>query len=84
MMKALCFAAAIMALTFGSASAAQTKKNRPSSDSPQVLTAEPGKGRLPLGEVVYVDDHSCPSGQIKKVTGGSSIVPRERECVARP
>lgn len=41
---------------------------------------------LRLGQKVYVDDGSCPSGQIKEVSGlrlTASGVERSRKCVDR-
>lgn len=62
--------------------------------SPQIRSEMPASGRLPPGEVVYVDDSGCPAGQIKRVTGGGNRVygtdanqvgvPRQVECVPRP
>ncbi|MFT0860183.1 DUF6719 family protein [Ancylobacter sp. G4_0304] len=50
-----------------------------------ILKAEPPAGKLPYLKVVYVDDGSCPAGQIKKLVGGNgSDVPRKRSCVKRP
>ncbi len=59
-----------------------------------ILKREPPWGRLGHGEIVFVDDGSCPKGQIKKVTGGSGHAPgrpvvsnaprRHRECIVRP
>ena len=58
------------------------------------LSAEPPPGGLRAGESVLVDDGSCPSGQIKQVTGGGNISlssgekrsggTRTRRCVKRP
>lgn len=51
-----------------------------------ILPREPGPGDLRLGQRVYVDDGSCPAGQIKEVAGASltaSGVVRTRQCVAR-
>jgi hypothetical protein len=52
----------------------------------EYLKEEPSKGTLPLGRVVYVDDASCPKGEIKEVTGGSQAksIPRKLRCVKRP
>ncbi len=51
----------------------------------EILKAEPPAGALPYRHVVYVDDGSCPKGQIKKLVGGNgSSVPRQRSCVDRP
>ena len=55
------------------------------TQSGQMLTQEPANGKLRYMSVVYVDDHSCPNGQVKKITGGNgSTVLRQKECVARP
>ena len=52
----------------------------------EVLKEEPPKNALPRGKVVYVDDGTCPPGEIKEVTGGSEVkgVPRKVRCVKRP
>lgn len=48
-------------------------------------TTEPASGTLPFGQKVLVDDGSCPSGQIKQVTGGNgSNIPRARKCIPFP
>jgi hypothetical protein len=56
----------------------------------QVVKKEPPLGALKPGEVVLVDDGSCPSGQIKRVVGGDhkkvggkNLVERRRSCVNR-
>ena len=51
-----------------------------------IVTREPDPGELRLGQRVYVDDGTCPAGQIKEVAGAnltSSGVTRIRQCVAR-
>jgi hypothetical protein len=51
-----------------------------------ILPREPDSGELRLGQRVYVDDGTCPAGQIKEVAGAnltSSGVARTRQCVAR-
>jgi hypothetical protein len=58
-----------------------------------ILKQEPAVGMLHPGERVLVDDHSCPSGTIKEMIGGSnrkytkdvkiSGLLRQRHCVAR-
>ena len=47
-------------------------------------------GSLKPGEVVLVDDGTCPAGKVKQVVGGDhkkvggkSLVERRRSCVAR-
>jgi hypothetical protein len=53
---------------------------------PEYLKSEPADGSLPYRKVVYVDDGSCPQGQIKEVTGGSKAraIPRKVRCIRRP
>jgi hypothetical protein len=52
----------------------------------EYLKEEPPKGTLPYRKVVYVDDGTCPRGEVKEVTGGSQekSVPRTVRCVKRP
>lgn len=52
----------------------------------EVLKEEPPKNSLPRGKVVYVDDGTCPAGEIKEITGGSQEkgIPRKVRCVKRP
>ena len=54
--------------------------------APMILKEEPAKGVLRGGEVVYVDDGSCPPGEVKKITGGNQKAgkTRQAECVKRP
>lgn len=56
------------------------------STAPVVLKEMPAKGVLRLGEVIYVDDGTCPAGEVKKITGGNQKtgVARQVECVKRP
>jgi hypothetical protein len=56
----------------------------------QVLKKEPAMGKLREGQMVLVDDGSCPVGQIKQVMGGNHVkvggskqVERQRKCVPR-
>lgn len=55
---------------------------------PQVvfLGKEPSNGELHYGQVVYVDDGKCPSGQVKEITGGSREegVAQKVRCVKHP
>lgn len=51
-----------------------------------ILPREPNPGELRLGQRVYVDDGTCPAGQIKEVAGANlmpSGIVRSRQCVAR-
>jgi len=52
----------------------------------EYLEEEPPKGTLPYGHVVYVDDGTCPSGEVKEITGGSlqKGISRKVRCVKRP
>ena len=54
--------------------------------APDMLKEAPAKGVLRVGEVVYVDDGSCPPGEVKKITGGNQKtgVARQVHCVKRP
>ena len=56
----------------------------------EVLKREPPMGQLREGQVVLVDDGSCPAGQIKQVTGGNHVkaggfkqIVRTRTCIPR-
>jgi hypothetical protein len=58
--------------------------------SAEVLKKEPPMGALREGQVVLVDDGSCPAGQIKEVTGGNHVaaggfkrIVRTRRCIPR-
>jgi hypothetical protein len=55
-----------------------------------VLKQEPPMGALREGQVVLVDDGTCPAGQIKRVTGGNHVkaggfkqIERTRQCVPK-
>ena len=60
----------------------------------EIVKKEPPAGALSRGGYVYVDDGSCPKGQIKKVTAGvfsgsgrsarAVGSPRTRTCVPHP
>ena len=52
----------------------------------QYSTETPPPGALQGGQVSYVDDGSCPPGQIKRVTGADAQMGTRRhaECVRRP
>ena len=52
----------------------------------EYLKEEPPKDSLRYGQVVYVDDGTCPAGQVKEITGGNSrrSIPRKVQCVKRP
>jgi len=56
----------------------------------EILKKEPVMGALKEGQVVLVDDGSCPAGQIKKVVGGNHVkaggykrIERIKTCVPR-
>jgi hypothetical protein len=48
-----------------------------------VLDREPGSGHISQFQVVYVNDGSCPEGEIREVTGGNLLrgVERARRCI---
>ena len=52
----------------------------------RVVKEEPPIPGVREGERLFVDDGSCPAGQIKLIIGGSAVkhVPRSSTCVARP
>ena len=53
---------------------------------PQTWDHEPGPNdRLNRFQVLYIDDRTCPAGQIKKFTAGSKQlgVRATRECISR-
>ena len=51
----------------------------------EFLKADPPAGKLIAGQVVYVDDGTCPKGQVKKVIGAASReTQRLISCAARP
>ncbi|MGH6622897.1 MAG: DUF6719 family protein [Burkholderiaceae bacterium] len=54
--------------------------------APEILREMPSEGEIPYRKIVYVDDKTCPAGQIKEVTGGSKekSVPRKVRCVKTP
>jgi hypothetical protein len=63
-----------------------------SAETAETLKQEPPAGALRPGQIVLVDDGSCPAGQIKQVTGGSNLskgqpvaggVGRGRTCIQR-
>jgi uncharacterized protein DUF6719 len=56
----------------------------------EILKKEPIMGALKEGQVVYVDDGTCPVGQVKKVIGGNHVkvggtkhIERTRTCMIR-
>ena len=71
-------AVAAVALPLAAPAALAQTKERP-------LKQVPKAGKLPMGNVVYVDDGDCPNGQLKKVVGGSKKrnLRRRTSCVAR-
>jgi hypothetical protein len=52
----------------------------------EFLKEEPPTGSVPYRKIVYVDDGTCPRGEVKEVTGGSQTksIPRKVRCVKRP
>ena len=60
------------AATAQSASAPEPGARASNTTKLPILSTDPTAGHLRPGEQVLVDDGSCPSGQIKEVTGGSN------------
>ncbi len=52
----------------------------------QYLKEDPPPGYLRHEQVIFVDDGTCPTGEIKKVTGGNMqrSIPRQVQCIKRP
>ncbi|MEL6998053.1 MAG: DUF6719 family protein [Pseudomonadota bacterium] len=52
-------------------------------ETPDIFNEEPPIGAMKVGEVILVDDNSCPVGQIKEVHAGNRRLakPRERRCI---
>jgi hypothetical protein len=49
-----------------------------------ILSTEPAPGSLKANRTAYVDDGTCPAGQIKMVIGAPDMhTPRQRSCVPR-
>jgi hypothetical protein len=78
MIKTIGFILALLVTSVASVSSATTLKQ------------EPPMGAMREGQVVLVDDGSCPSGQIKRVVGGNHTkvggtkqVIRQSSCVPR-
>ena len=46
-----------------------------------IMKQEPPPGGLRRGQMVLVDDGSCPKGQIKQIIAGSEGRKRTRSCV---
>jgi membrane protein involved in colicin uptake len=65
----------------GSSSALEQFKLRHSSAD--FANREPVQGQLREGHILYVDDRSCPEGEIRELTGGNNRtqVPRKSRCV---
>ena len=79
-MRAIVTATAMMAAL----SVAQAGSRTGGLQQLQLLSAEPPIGGMRMNQVVYVDDHSCPAGQVKLVA--APLVyngPRRRSCVPR-
>lgn len=74
-------------------SKAHKREASPQKPRPDALRRDPPPGSLQTGQVVTVDDGSCPRGQIKQLTGGGNLnygtntpragPPRISRCVAR-
>jgi hypothetical protein len=79
MLKKMSFIAGLLVVAAGSSGLAQT-----------VVKEEPPMGAMREGEVLLVDDGSCPPGKIKRVVGGNHVkvggtkhIVRTSSCVRR-
>ena len=72
--------ALVMILTLGAATSVNAQRKI------EYLKEEPPTGAVPYGRMVYVDDATCPKGEVKEITGGSQAksIPRSVRCVKRP
>ena len=79
-MRTLNIAVAIVALTSTQAFALHSYSSHPGQVG-EIFTSEPN--RIGFGDVVLVDDRSCPAGQIKEVIGGNTHkgIPRAKRCI---
>ena len=52
----------------------------------EILKEVPPPGTLPYMKIVYVDDGTCPAGEVKEITGGDQRrgIARQVRCVKRP
>ena len=81
MMKVIANAAALL-LIMGSANAGGLKNVHSYITDGATVEREPGPGAMQFGQIIYVNDGSCPAGKVKQVTAGSSRgTPRTRSCV---
>ncbi len=78
MIKTTASILSVFVMTFATSSFAQTLKH------------EPAMGAMREGQVVFVDDGTCPVGQIKRVVGGNHTkvggtkqIVRTSRCVPR-
>jgi serine/threonine-protein kinase len=74
-------AAAAKAATAKAATAKMLEQFTARHGQSRVLARDPPSGTVRTGDVVYVNDASCPEGEIKELTGGSGTMPRRTKCV---
>ncbi len=76
----------IHALVFAATSVFAVSLPCQSQAKVEYLKEEPAKGNLPYRKVVYVDDGTCPKGEVKEITGGrhEKSIPRTVRCIKRP
>lgn len=53
------------------------------SASATILKEEPPMGALKQGQVVFVDDGSCPKGKIRRLVGGNHLKVGGRDKTTR-
>lgn len=77
-MKILLAALATVASTWGAQAGSRTGQVH----QLQILTSEPPIGGMRMNQVIFVDDHTCPAGQVKMVAAPQVYNgPRRRSCV---
>ena len=70
--------------TVAAASGAQAGSRTGQLQQLHFLTSEPPIGGMRMNQVIYVDDHTCPAGQVKMVMAPEVYNgPRRRSCVPR-
>jgi hypothetical protein len=77
--------AAVVSRSTGMSGEAARDASSPDKPVRGALKFEPPRDSMHHGQIVLVDDHSCPHGQIKRVTAGRRGVDglRTRICVTR-
>ena len=76
--------ATVAGLSAAGLSAAQAGSRTGGLQQLQILSSEPPIGGMHMNQVVFVDDHTCPAGQLKMVAAPEVYNgPTRRSCVPR-